>query len=286
MAPTLGSTRTRRSFLAALLGGVGVSAAQMLGRPSAAFAGSDGDVVLGGPNDSGSTTILKNTLSSATVLQVTTDGHGIESVTSGNVAVIGVSGVGATYPSTIEPSTGVYGLSLDGAGVYGASGNGPGVYAASHAVGVAAMVGQGNEGTGVHGVTGDVSGRPAAPRGVGVYGSANGAGIGIRGASDTGTAVHAATANPMSGYALRAVGRVRLDNAAGLATIVAGKRSVVVTPGIDLVATSAVVATLQGYAGGRTTVHRVAVDATKNQFTIWLTAESTATVKIAWHVFG
>ena len=59
----------------------------------------------------------------------------------------------------------------------------------------------------------------------------------------------------MSGYALRAVGRVRLDNAGGIAIILAGKRAVVVVPGIDLAATSAVVATLQGSAGGTTTVH-------------------------------
>ncbi len=58
------------------------------------------------------------------------------------------------------------------------------------------------------------------------------------------------------------------------------------TPGIDLTATSAVVATLQGSAGGTTTVHRIAVNATADTFTIYLTANATAAVKVAWHVFG
>jgi hypothetical protein len=46
------------------------------------------------------------------------------------------------------------------------------------------------------------------------------------------------------------------------------------------------VATLQGSAGGTTTVHRVVVNAATNSFTIYLTANSTADVKVAWHVFG
>ena len=38
--------------------------------------------------------------------------------------------------------------------------------------------------------------------------------------------------------------------------------------------------------GGTTTVHRVSVNATANTFTIFLTANSTASVKVAWHAFG
>ena len=62
--------------------------------------------------------------------------------------------------------------------------------------------------------------------------------------------------------------------------------SVAVTPGIDLLTTSAVVATLMGSAGGLTTVHRVVVNATTDAFTIYLTANATVAVKVAWHVFG
>ena len=89
-----------------------------------------------------------------------------------------------------------------------------------------------------------------------------------------------------TGQAIRAIGRVVLDNCSGVATIAAGSNNVTVTPGIDLVATSAVVATLQGDAGGSTTVKRVTVNTTNNTFQIVLTANSTAQVKVAWHVFG
>ena len=79
--------------------------------------------------------------------------------------------------------------------------------------------------------------------------------------------------------------RVRFDNSVGIATIAAGTNGVTVTPGIDLTATSAVVATLQGPAGGAL-VERVSVNATTDQITIYLTKNSTNTVKVAWHVFG
>jgi hypothetical protein len=59
-----------------------------------------------------------------------------------------------------------------------------------------------------------------------------------------------------------------------------------VTPGIDLTSTSAVIATLNGNAGGSTTVKRVLINATANTFTIYLTANSTANVKVAWLVAG
>jgi hypothetical protein len=43
-----------------------------------------------------------------------------------------------------------------------------------------------------------------------------------------------------------------------------------------------VVATLQGSAGGTTTVHRVAINATADTFTIYLTANASVNVKVAW----
>jgi hypothetical protein len=86
--------------------------------------------------------------------------------------------------------------------------------------------------------------------------------------------------------AVWATGRVRFDNCSGLATVPATKGSVSVTPGIDLTTSSAVVATLQGSAGGTTTVLRVVVNTTLNKFTIYLTKASTVNVKVAWHAFG
>jgi len=65
----------------------------------------------------------------------------------------------------------------------------------------------------------------------------------------------------------------------------AGASSVVVTPGTNLVATSAVVATLQSN-GGRALVKYVKVNAPGDTFTIYLSANAPANVKVAWHVFG
>ena len=277
--------RSRRAVLGAALGATALSAAAALQRPAIVLAGSDGDVVLGDENETLATTSIL-VAGEATVLALSGEGHGLESLSGDGVAVIGVSGVGGSYPSALDPSTGVYGLSLDGTGVYGASNSGPGVYAATNGSGVAAVMGQGNQGTGVHGFTGDYAQAWTSPNGVGIYGSASGTGIGVSGRSEAGTAVQATSADPMSGYALRAAGRVRFDKCAGVASIGSGKRSTIVTPGVRLGSASAVVATLQGSAGGSTTVQRVAIDTTRHRFTIYLTANSTATVKVAWHLFG
>ena len=111
-------------------------------------------------------------------------------------------------------------------------------------------------------------------------------GTGLLATATTGTAVLAQTDGPKVGTALRTIGRVRFDKSVGIATIAAATSSLTVTPGIDLSATSAVVATLQGSAGGTTTVHRCVVNAATDTFTIYLTANATAAVKVAWHVFG
>ena len=89
-----------------------------------------------------------------------------------------------------------------------------------------------------------------------------------------------------TGYALRTSGRVRLDKSAGKARIASGTSGVVVTPGLDLTSASAVVATLNGNAGGSTAVKRVAINATANTFTIYLTANAIANVNVAWIVLG
>ena len=124
-----------------------------------------------------------------------------------------------------------------------------------------------------------------AASGIGVRAHAP-TGYGIHATTTSGTGVYATTGGLKSGTALRTVGRVRFDNSVGIATVAAGTSSVTVTPGIDLTATSAVVATLQGDAGGSTTVKRISMNPTTDQFTIYLTANATAAVKVAWHVFG
>jgi hypothetical protein len=169
-----------------------------------------------------------------------------------------------------------------GTGVLGTADNAP-VPAAKPKTGVYGQATQDSTSRGVWGYS---------PAGLGVYGESSSgravqgvasSGIGVRAASSSGTGCYATST---TGYALRTDGKVRLDKSSGVATIASGASSVAVTPGIDLTATSAVVATLNGSAGGSTVVKRVAINATTNAFTIYLTANSTAAVKVAWLVLG
>jgi hypothetical protein len=203
---------------------------------------------------------------------------------------------------------GLEGIAYDGYGVFGAADK-VAVYGRGDAFGGGAgIAGTGVEGegpTGVHGHVGTVP-APRAKTGVhgvattdssswGVYGqSTTGRGVhgqattgrGVSGQASTGSAGYFEATNLLTGTALRVIGRVKLDNCAGAATVVAPSNNVVVTPGIDLASTSVVTATLLGSAGGTTTVHRVAVNATANTFTIYLTGNATQNVKVGWHVFG
>jgi len=123
-------------------------------------------------------------------------------------------------------------------------------------------------------------GYAASTDGTGVFGYASGT-DGTAGYFTTPTA-----SGLHRGTALLADGRVKFPNCAGIATIPSGTKSIVVTPGIDLVSTSAVTATLQGNPAGSVMVRSVAVNANADTFTIYLTANASANVKVAWHVFG
>jgi hypothetical protein len=172
----------------------------------------------------------------------------------------------------------VHGSASAGTGVLGVSGTSVGVQGYSGTGSLPAAPAR----TGVYGNAGvaassrGVSGRANAGRGV--YGQAT-TGSGVYGQATSGSGLYGVAA---SGYALRTSGRVKLEKSAGWTTITAGTKSKTVTPGVDLATSSAVVATLQGSAGGTTNGHRVTVDATANTFTIYLTANATADVKVAW----
>lgn len=271
---------SRRALLAAGLGGVAATIAAALGRPAPVRAGIDGDVVLEGTNTALYPTKIENTTNGYDVLYCYNSLWG--------TGVWGRSGSGV----------GVYGSSDSYFAVEGASSSSIGVSGTNSATDQPAIQGQATGGsTGVYGRSG-MTIPPAAPAKTGVFGyaaqdaTAKGvygrttAGHGVHGYATSGAAGYFTTGAPTSGTALRAVGRVRFDHCAGVATIGAGTKSVLVSPGIDLGTTSAVVATLLGSAGGTTTVHRVAVDAVADTFRIYLTASSNATVKVAWHVFG
>jgi hypothetical protein len=193
--------------------------------------------------------------------------RGVSAFSQNDIGVHGVAG-GA--------KTGVAGQSLgNNAGVFGFSGGG----ALPSTPANTGVYGEASQDSTARGVAGK------STAGRGVYGQAT-SGQGVRGYATTGSALFGQTSALKSGVALRTVGRVRFDNSVGVATIAAGTKSVTVTPGIDLTTTSAVVATLQGNPGGATVVQRVAIDATADTFTIYLTANATSSVKVAWHVFG
>jgi hypothetical protein len=146
------------------------------------------------------------------------------------------------------------------------------------------VYGRADADAGSRGVHGD------SPAGRGVYGQAT-TGQGISGQAATGTAGYFSTPKPLAGvhtgFALRAVGRVKLDRCAEIALISPASDRVTVSPGIDLASSTSVVATLQGDAGGAT-VAGVAVNTSADSFTIILTGPSTAAsnIKVAWHAFG
>ena len=148
------------------------------------------------------------------------------------------------------------------------------------------VTGQSTTGYGISGIAS--TGRAvngSATTGYGVFGAAS-SGIGARGWSTTGTALYASTSGPKIGTALRAIGRVKFDNCAGVATIAAGHNSVAVTPGSDLTTTSAVVATLMGSAGGNDDCPPRRRQRRRGHVHHHLTANATAAVTVAWLAFG
>jgi hypothetical protein len=302
--------RTRRAVIAGAIGGTATLAALALGRPDVARAGDDGDVVLGEMNTSDSSTIVSNTSPDGVGLHGDADAatgasfglsgssnspdgagvYGTANAATGGVGVlgegladggVGVLGAGETY--------GVWGAGA-GTGVFGSTGSGTGVIGYSQPVPMGTAPQPSTPAsTGVYGYAaqdGTASGvLGESTVGRGVHGGAT-TGTGVSGLATTGTAAYFKTSGLKNGTALRTVGRVRFDNSVGIATIGAGRASVTVTPGIDLLATSAVVATLQANPTGTIAVQGVVVNVTGNTFTIYLTATAASAMKVAWHVFG
>jgi hypothetical protein len=152
--------RTRRAVIAgafgALLGSIGLAA-----KPSVVRAGTDGDVVLDATNTAAGTTVINGNGSNPVFRVANADQDAVQAISANGVGLLGGSG-DTSFPDPIAPSTGVYGISVDGHGVYGASDSNAGVYAATNATDIAAIVGEG------------------ATYGIGVDGDAE-AGIGVRG---------------------------------------------------------------------------------------------------------
>jgi hypothetical protein len=224
-------------------------------------------------------------------------GIGVHGESSSGIGVEAFSASGVALSGVSMSGTGVLAIGNSGNGVLAESAGRHAVLGTGLSTAYAAVVGLAtNNSAGLQGHSSAVpTDVPAPPAKTGVYGRAtqDSTSQGVKGASTAGTGVHGEATSGVglrgtasTGYALRTSGRVKFDKSGGIATVSAGKTSVLVTPGIDLTSSSAVVATLLSSAGGKTTVHRVAIDATANTFRIYLTAAATGSTKVAWFVFG
>jgi hypothetical protein len=240
-------------------------------------------------------------------------GYAAQDATASGVWGMSTSGRGV-YGSTSLGGVGVYGKSVGGTGIVGNSDTYIGVYANSGAVVGPAMAARaGGNSTGVLGYSGSgavpvasaktgvygyaaqdataIGVRGVSPAGRGVQGEAT-SGFGVRGAatsgygayvtSTSGTAVYAAATT--SGYALRTSGRVKVEKASGVATILGTKTSVVVTPGLDVTMSSFVLLTPKGSLGGRNLWYTT--DATANTFTIRVSSALTVNLAVGWLLLG
>jgi hypothetical protein len=266
--------RSRRELLAAAAGGVLALVAGAIGHPPPVRAADGEAVLVGGEYDSTSATRITNSSpristavegtpawdSSTAFRGDSPHGIAVHGVSDSYVGVWGHSASVVGVRGTSDSGRAVVGSSSSGAGVVGYSTSGPGVAGQSPTQGVLGSSAAG------------VAIRAETASGFGVYSQAD-SGTGLYGRSST-------------GYALRTSGRLRFDKSSGVATVAAGTKSVVVTPGFELAPTTKVLATLQGSAGGTTTIHRVAVNATAGTFTLYLTANATTAVHVAWLALG
>jgi hypothetical protein len=279
------SPRTRRAILVGGLGGLAAFAADALGRPAATMASDGQTMLVGGEYSSSSVTAVTNATGNGFHAGSLGTGFALTGQGSQGIGVHGFStfNIGVLGETDSSSLAAVAGRSFGGGtGVLGSADNAP-IPAAKAKTGVYGQATQDSSSRGVWGYS---------PAGLGVYGESS-SGRAVQGVATTGIGVRAAAssgvgllASATTGYALRTDGKVKLDKSAGLATIASGTASIAVTPGIDLTATSGVVATLNGSAGGSTAVKRVAINATTNVFTIYLTANAIANVKVAWLVLG
>lgn len=162
-----------------------------------------------------------------------------------------------------------------------ATGNAKGVHGKAN-IGID---GEGNN-TGVQGTglnVGSVGVLGSTPYGEGVRGVTQ-EGYGVRATATTGTALRG-EANHL-GVALSTSGRLQLQKAAGRATIKAGKRTVRVSPGVDILPTSTVIATLNGSPPEHPVLERVEVDQQSQSFVVRLSLAPSVAVSVAWIVLG
>jgi hypothetical protein len=285
MAVDLVVQQSRRAVIAAGAGALAALVAHALGRPLPARAEGEAVVVGGEYTTATSRTYIENGANNEVVLKGRSQGGGtgVEGSSASGVGVRGGSNssfgviggsnqnVGVWGQSSATDQAGTVGLSVDDStGVMGISEK----FTIPPTPAKTGVYGYAVQGTDSRGVWG----RSNAGRGV--YGQAGG-GMGVRGFASSGLG---GSFEATSGVALHARGRVQLDKASGTGTIATGTRSRTVTPGFDLTTGTKVLVSLLGNPGGSTVVQRIAVNASADTFTVYLTANATASTKFAWLV--
>jgi hypothetical protein len=128
--------RSRRRLLAGAAGALGLLAGETIGRATPVHAGTDGDVVLGAANATGSLTTIDTSSGGSTTLALfAAGGNALQAQNGGS------------FPTVAGVSTALSGGS---SGLFGASNSGEGIYAQS---GFSNGTSPGKTRNGVHGVT-------------------------------------------------------------------------------------------------------------------------------------
>ena len=246
MAPDRQQPHSRRALLTAALGGAGAALATALGRPFEARA-ADGDAVMIGEDNVGTTmTVLRRT-NEGTTLRVAHTGDEFE-VAGTALEVTSAWGTAVQVLVGGTAQTAIYTRSEIGTALRADAESGTAV----HATGSWAVQANGGQ--------------------YGVYASGE-------------TAVRA-DAEGTNGYALLTKGRVQFGQASGVATIAAGSKQVTITPAVTISTSTKILTTLQSSAGGTTVVHRISRNIAANSLTIYLTANATQQCYVAWLLIG
>jgi hypothetical protein len=128
---------------------------------------------------------------------------------------------------------------------------------------------------------------------VGVYGLAStnaasrgvfgrtGSGQGVAGQAESGVGLYGTSA---TGHALRTRGRIKVEKVSGVATITAGHTTKVITPGVNVTASSFVLLTPKVKLSGRDLWFTTSASA--NKFTIHISAARSSATKVAWMLLG
>ena len=302
---------SRRALLSAGFGGLlATVAAALLGRAQVVRGANGDNLVLGQTNSASSTTTLAYG-GSDDALVVTGGAATTNAIkgTSGNNVGAGVLGVADNGSF----AAGVRGASDVGVGVVAETTSGDAIFARSTDAGSRAIYAQSTDGYAIYAESGEDV----------IYAQSSGGGTAVTALSQTGIGAFAASdslTNPAilaetnrhtavaafygnrglavgapktavyaqgaaDGFALRTQGRVRFSSA-GLATIPSGARTVTVNPGMNITASSKILALPQTNPGGTTAIQRAVRNPTANTFTIWLTANATANTLVAWFVIS